>query len=239
MGSIKKYITFFTIFLFSSQSLLAFWPIQMSHKTLALTEFYNSGETGQSQELGRHIYGQLEQTLGADSRIILEHARIENPQFATLETVIASGNNAGADAILVGAYSQIGGMTKIDAQLIDVATNEVLHSDTKYLMQGDDLRPVLENLATEIQSTLVGDIPVVKEPVQSPELGQSNSNQLSSAVSDAAVSGTATKSAVVSGAGTSWLLWTAAGIGVAGGAYLLYNAVNTNTSTVSIQIPLP
>ena len=239
MGSLKKYIALVTIVLFSSQSLLAFWPVQISHKTLALTEFYNSAENGQGQELGQQIYAQLEQSLDADSRIMLEHASIDKPEFATLETVIASGNTVGADAILVGAYSQIGGMTKIDAQLIEVATNEVLHSDTKYLMQGDDLRPVLKNIADEIQSTLVGEIPIAKEPVQTAELTQSNSNQLSSAVSDAAVSGTATKSAVAGGAGTSWLLWTAAGIGVAGGAYLLYNAMNTNSSTVSIQIPLP
>jgi hypothetical protein len=239
MASIKKYIALITIILFSSQSLFAFWPVQMSHKTLALTEFYNSGENGQGQELGQQIYTQMEQSLGSDARILLEHASIEKPEFATLETVIASGKTVGADAILVGAYSQIGGMTKIDAQLIDVATNEVLHSDTKYLMQGDDLSSVLKNLASEIQTTLVGDIPIAKEPVQPAELTQSQSNQMASAVNNAAVSGTATKSAAATGAGTSWLLWTAAGIGVAGGAYLLYNAVNTNTSTVSIQIPLP
>jgi hypothetical protein len=239
MASIKKYIALITIILFSSQSLFAFWPVQMSHKTLALTEFYNSGENAQGQELGQQIYTHMEQSLGSDARILLEHASIEKPEFATLETVIASGKTVGADAILVGAYSQIGGMTKIDAQLIDVATNEVLHSDTKYLMQGDDLSSVLKNLASEIQTTLVGDIPIAQEPVQPAELTQSQSNQMASSVNNAAVSGTATKSAAATGAGTSWLLWTAAGIGVAGGAYLLYNAVNTNTSTVSIQIPLP
>ena len=49
MGSLKKYIALVTIVLFSSQSLLAFWPVQISHKTLALTEFYNSAENGQGQ----------------------------------------------------------------------------------------------------------------------------------------------------------------------------------------------
>ncbi len=234
MNRINRHFSIFIILTFSSQILFAFWPQQMSSKTLALTEFYNSAGDMQNTSLGDDVYKQFEQVFQEDTRVYLQHATINKPEFATMETVLVSGRDVGADAILVGAYSEIGGMIKLETQLIEISTQNVLYTDTAYLMQGEKLSNELRNIARNVQKSWVGEPPMVNVPQQTVNPVQSEALQ-----TRAAATGGSTKSAVAGGAGSSWLIWTAAGVGVAGGVYLLYNAINTSTSTVSLQVPLP
>jgi len=156
---------------------------QASLSTVAVMRFENLSEADDPDRLGDIIAELLTTDLSGSSyvtvvssQLLFDLMRKESPERAAADraTDLRVARRAGADRMLTGSLSRLGGRTIITAQIVDCESGDVLGSER---VDGDDVFAMIDNLSIRIKRRLgltdveaaAGDMPVAEATTSDPE----------------------------------------------------------------------
>ncbi|HKJ66622.1 MAG TPA: hypothetical protein VKA68_01595 [bacterium] len=250
MEKIKKHIAWMVLLAFSSQLSGAALLFQRSSQTVvAVTNFINTGDNRNTDYLQTEIPQVIAEQINTGGRLqalppdqagtSFGDVQGSEPGVSDTQMLSRLGQSLQAQTVLAGSYVSIGSMVKIDIRLLDTESGEPLLEQSHYLLEGQDLSTLAQKLTESVEAAIFGETPATQPPVDAGPAPGEPANQSTQPVSEpAALPSAGTTSTSIT---SHWWYWALLGAGVAGGVYGVYKLIQSdaNTSTVSIDFPLP
>ncbi len=247
MKKLKKYLACVVLLTFSSQVSGAVLLLQRSHQTVvAVTNFIHAGDNANTDYLQQAIPQAVTRRLNANGRLqalVPDQAGTGSQGFEAglpePKMLSQIGQSLQAQTVLTGEFVSIGSMVKIDIRLLDVESGEPLLEQSQYLLEGQDLSTLAQELAESVEVALLGETPPAESPVDESRAANELANQSSQSAPEPAPAPSVT--AAGASITSQWWYWVLLGAGVAGGIYGIHKLIQSdaNTSTVTIDFPLP
>jgi len=239
----KKHIALLLLILFTGQTIGAVTFLQQSQSVLVIEPFVNAGENTEIDYLRQALPQTISEKITNASQISVigpEQAQSSN-DVGTNQ--LSAAQNSGTQipssgttrSVLGGQFVSIGSMIKIDITLRDADTESHLLEKSVYLLEGNELDEVTNQIVSSVASVLPGinnqqvSADNTSEPVANNSLEEQTNRPTVPVMNE-------TKAVT-----SQWWYWALMGVGVAVGAYGIYKLVQSdaNTSTVTIDFPLP